>query len=87
MKGEDEDGSKDTKSKKKKDKKKVSILWLNLKPKFKKHQTVLLPGPVGCILFLLVRQKVKTSLLTASWSPRSLRFDGKLIELCNFSSF
>ena len=42
MKGEDEDGSKDTKSKKKKDKKKVSILWLNLKPNFKKHQTVVL---------------------------------------------
>ena len=86
MKGEDEDGSKDTKSKKKKDKKKVSILWLNLKPKLKKTSNSCTAGPAGCI-FLLVRQKVKTSLLTASWSPRSLRFDGKLIELCNFSSF
>ena len=45
MKGEDEDGSKDTKSKKKKDKKKVSILWLNL-------NSCTASGILGCIFFI-----------------------------------
>ena len=55
MKGEDEDGSKDTKSKKKKDKKKVSILWLNLKPNFKKHQTVGNCSDIVCSILIILK--------------------------------